>query len=357
VHGAGQRFLTQTGRTAATKLFAQTMLSLPFLIGYDYFMWVDEPALGISTPFPEDSNYGLVNEENVPYPQITGMFTELHSDLWKYRQAATPTRKSGVQKIALTPMESALKLKQQSPDAKDVVFTRNGDHFVIDNGRLKLEGAVGSRCFVDNVSLDGKLYGSYNAMVYTANEHGGNMWRNIQQVTAVNCAMENGCAVVEITGALKQNFPFEVTHRIIVPPGSAKFVCEILRVKNTGDTDLPLKGLYCRFDVAGQNWNEAKVPPNLWGVPEYGCWFQEGTDAYYGALASFKCAGVKINFWKDKTVKSFHPDAAYNVEKTLQPGEVYAPEKPVTVIGVLGVGGKEGGMQEMKDGAALLEKM
>jgi hypothetical protein len=34
------------------------MADLPFLIGYDYFMWVDEPASGISTSFPEDSNYG-----------------------------------------------------------------------------------------------------------------------------------------------------------------------------------------------------------------------------------------------------------------------------------------------------------
>ena len=41
--GAGQRFRTQKERTAATELFAKTMLSMPFLIGYDYFMWVDEP--------------------------------------------------------------------------------------------------------------------------------------------------------------------------------------------------------------------------------------------------------------------------------------------------------------------------
>ena len=93
VHGAGQRFFTQKGRTAATKLFAQTMLSLPYLIGYDYFMWVDEPALGISEAFPEDSNYGLVNEDCEPYEELTEMFTALHADL--YNQRTAPVRHSG----------------------------------------------------------------------------------------------------------------------------------------------------------------------------------------------------------------------------------------------------------------------
>ena len=59
--GAGQRFLTQRERTAATELCAKTFLSLPFLIGYDYFMWRDEPPEGLSDNFPEDTNYGLVD--------------------------------------------------------------------------------------------------------------------------------------------------------------------------------------------------------------------------------------------------------------------------------------------------------
>jgi hypothetical protein len=352
VHGAGQRFLTQTGRTAATELFARTMLSLPFLIGYDYFMWVDEPALGISTPFPEDSNYGLVNGDNKPYPLLTGMFEKLHADLWTHRNAVAPKRRDDVQKCALSPMQSALKLKQQNPDAKDVAVTRDGDKFVVDNGRLTLEGSVGSSCFIDKISLDGTPYGSYNAMVYTSNK-GSNPWRNIQRVTAVNCSMQSGCAVIEISGEYQQKSPFAVTHRIIVPPGSAKFICEVLQVRNIGDSDLSLMGLYCRFDVLGKNWDEAKAPPNLWGVPQYGCWIQEGTGAYYGALASLKYAGVKIYFWKDKTIKSFHPDALYTVEMDLKPGDIFRPANPVVVIGALGIGGKDGWMKEMKAGNAL----
>ena len=89
-NGAGQRFLTQKERTAATELCAKTFLSLPFLVGYDYFMWVDEPANGISSAFPENTNYGLVSEKGVPYPELTGMFERLHAEVGKWHDAATP---------------------------------------------------------------------------------------------------------------------------------------------------------------------------------------------------------------------------------------------------------------------------
>jgi hypothetical protein len=76
--GAGQRFRTQAERAEASDIFARTMLALPFLIGYDYFMWVDQPALGISTPFPENSNYGITNEDGVPYPGLVRVLSKIN---------------------------------------------------------------------------------------------------------------------------------------------------------------------------------------------------------------------------------------------------------------------------------------
>ena len=66
-HGAGMRVDTQQQKAACYRIFANAMADLPFMVGYHYFMWVDEPALGISSTFPEDSNYGLVNERDEPY--------------------------------------------------------------------------------------------------------------------------------------------------------------------------------------------------------------------------------------------------------------------------------------------------
>lgn len=76
--GAGQRFRTQAERSLATDIYARTMLALPFLVGYDYFMWVDQPALGISTPFPENSNYGIINEDGVPYPGLVRVLSKIN---------------------------------------------------------------------------------------------------------------------------------------------------------------------------------------------------------------------------------------------------------------------------------------
>ena len=98
--GAGQRFLTQKERAAATELFAKTLLALPFVIGYDYFMWVDEPANGISKAFPENSNYGLVNERGEPYPEVTAVFERLHAEVDKWRAAALPAVREGAAEYA-----------------------------------------------------------------------------------------------------------------------------------------------------------------------------------------------------------------------------------------------------------------
>jgi agarase len=68
-HGAGQRVPTQEDRARAFTIFQRLLFSTPFMIASHYFMWVDEPALGISAAFPEDSNYGLVNELDDPYPE------------------------------------------------------------------------------------------------------------------------------------------------------------------------------------------------------------------------------------------------------------------------------------------------
>jgi hypothetical protein len=81
-HGAGMRVDTQDQKAACYRIFANMTADLPFMVGYHYFMWADEPALGISSTFPEDSNYGLVNEQDEPYLILTKTAGEVN------RQAA-----------------------------------------------------------------------------------------------------------------------------------------------------------------------------------------------------------------------------------------------------------------------------
>jgi hypothetical protein len=81
-HGAGMRVDTQSQKAACYRIFADAMADLPFMVGYHYFMWADEPAPGISASFPEDSNYGLVNEKDKTYEVLVKTATEVN------RQAA-----------------------------------------------------------------------------------------------------------------------------------------------------------------------------------------------------------------------------------------------------------------------------
>lgn len=90
-HGAGQRVPTQKDRARAFTIFQKLLFRKPFVVGSDYFMWVDEPALGISASFPEDSNYGLVNERDEPYELLTRAATELHSLVYAIHSGNTPS--------------------------------------------------------------------------------------------------------------------------------------------------------------------------------------------------------------------------------------------------------------------------
>ncbi len=77
-HGAGMRVDTQAQKARCFTVMQHLLFRLPFMVGSDYFMWADEPAQGISDTFPEDSNYGLVNVEDVPYSALTAACRRLN---------------------------------------------------------------------------------------------------------------------------------------------------------------------------------------------------------------------------------------------------------------------------------------
>jgi len=89
-HGAGQRFDTQDQKAQAFTIFQRLLFATPFMVGSNYFMWVDEPALGISSTFPEDSNYGLVNVRNEPYKPLVEAATRLHPQVYTLHSGRVP---------------------------------------------------------------------------------------------------------------------------------------------------------------------------------------------------------------------------------------------------------------------------
>ena len=84
-HGAGMRVDTQQQRAECFRIFQSAVFRLPFMVGSNFFMWADEPALGISSTFPEDSNYGLVNEQGEPYRELVQTATALQAKVYAMR--------------------------------------------------------------------------------------------------------------------------------------------------------------------------------------------------------------------------------------------------------------------------------
>jgi len=122
-HGAGQRFDTQAQRAKAFTIFQRLLFATPFVVGSDYFMWVDEPALGISTTFPEDSNYGLVDVNNRPYKELVEAASRLNPRVYDYHSAKTVALKTG---IATDPLRVVVTNAGQVKAESQLEITING---------------------------------------------------------------------------------------------------------------------------------------------------------------------------------------------------------------------------------------
>jgi hypothetical protein len=349
LHGAGQRFRTQRERTQATELFARTMLSLPFLLGYDYFMWVDEPALGITAVFPEDSNYGLINEDGAPYELLTGMFAALHREAAALRFKPTPPPREK-RPPAVPPHPLAVARTGAAPGSAPAAWIREGGAFRAGNGRLTLAGGPGPGPMVRAVTPDGAStsIGSYNAMVHTVDEAGRNLWVGAQTVKQIDGCVTGGVAVLEVTSAATDGPAGRMAF-----PGTPWFVAEFVRIRNTGAAPLNLKGLFFRFE-SGIRGLPAPQPPNLWGAPTADCWMDETDGRFFGALVS-KDSGLRIDFWVDKADGSAHPDARWEMPETIvAPGAVFTPPSPLYLIGIVGRGGNAEWTRDVGTVGALL---
>lgn len=91
IWGGGMRVDTQAQRTQCFNHFQKTMFALPFMVGSSWFMYIDEPAQGISKSFPEDSNYGLIDVNDQPYPELTKAVAALNPQVYQiHREGKLP---------------------------------------------------------------------------------------------------------------------------------------------------------------------------------------------------------------------------------------------------------------------------
>jgi hypothetical protein len=354
IHGAGQRFRTQAERAKATEITARTMLAMPFIVGYDYFMWVDEPALGISKLFPEDSNYGLINEDGRPYERLTGAFAAVHQDSGRLHRegpsrAGIPTAEPPAKPSSLARFFERQHSAKQDPGKPhpSLRFERTGDAFVAGNGPLSIRGKIGGPGLTSEIAHRGMHMGTFNGMVQQCATR--NEWIDAEQLADVQAVIGPAAMTLDLTGRYQappqsERRSFEVAYRVTLLPDSDAFVAEWLWCRNTDSRPMNLRGIYFRLysQIAGSAADdvptEAKSVPRLWGNVDGDAWLDTSAGAFWG-LAVDTADRVKIHFFVDDPGGQQHPDAVFELDRILAPGETYRPATPVGVLGVAGRGG------------------
>lgn len=346
--GAGQRFMFQKDRTKATELFAKTMLSTPFILGYAYFMWVDEPEEGISDEFPEDSNYGLINLQGEAYPGITSMFTEMQSDLGRWRRAPLPVAKTPQPREETTMKGFMKKFGAGAPSS--VVCVRKGGAYEIRNKcGFTLKGNMGGRRMFHSVIVDGKDIGAYNLMLCHIVKD--RTWVEPSKVKAFSFREENGYGIIDATSEYNAGErAFVIDHEIIVFPDSPRMMCNVKRIVNTGKKELNLNSFYFRqyakFKITKE---KIKQVPNLWRAPDKAVWLSADDTSYWGCM-SFSPAANNFYYYLNKNGGQY-PDAYFEIASTdpaekksvpLKPGETYDPAGRFWMFATGGHDGAEG---------------
>lgn len=300
--GAGQRFYTQTERTQAASLLARTLMSMPNVLGYIYFMWVDEPPEGISALYPEDSNYGLVNERGEPYCELTDMFTELHANVLRHIAAPLPVERPAPPPVFMTASDFA----EEHKLVPSAGFVREGDAWHWSNAAgMKLEGQVGKGRVIRNVTLNGDVLGEFNAMGQYM-DGGGSLWHELEQVTEFQ--FKDGALHVT---AMRNGFHgkrFQFRFRIVLDEKRPEFLVELLDVRNVGLVPIQFKGLFlCQYAPFMRDKAAGRTVPNLWKGRDETLW-RADDGRVFGAMT--KAPDVK-SFCYFTDVKHVHPDAAF----------------------------------------------
>ncbi len=345
--GAGQRFNTQAERTRATELFARTLLALPFMVGYDYFMWVDEPALGISKKFPEDSNYGLVNGRGAPYPEITAMFARLNpqAEALHAKGETPPSRavdRSAQKKAAVFPA------KTPAAGAK-AVFVRDGDSYTLStDAGLVLQGRVGGRNAFDSVVAAGLECGSFTFMLF----HGD--YQDIDRVESVEWIQERGALRIAGTGASGAK-SFRLVCDIIPFASKPWFAANAVEVANTSKVDFSdIKVFFRQYAPWALDWSKGgyRAPQNVWKAPASAVWIRSSDGAWCGAATYARTVRYFI-YWISGDGMP-HPDAMFSpVGSTrLAAGATWRPEGKVWMVAAAGRGGADGWRRFLAEFAA-----
>ena len=316
-HGAGMRVDTQAQRAQCFRHFQEFLFRLPCFVGSCYFMYLDEPAAGISSTFPEDSNYGLVRNDDAPWPELVAAAAALNpraAELHRaggFVPAAEPAPPGVPPPFRTLPPASSTGETIRCADASFAVGGPNG--------------GAGLRLLWDAQPV-ADVYPRIHQRL------GRDDWpaATTSRLTAVHAdrrwlALD---VTFELTGreeAAEPPFSYRAQMRYWIPKNSGAWIAsQCLRVENTSRRAWTLAGVFHYLNPIPAG-DPAKLEP-LCDIPNYyraaygwvdrttgrgvGAWFLEG-------------APLQCDYWKDAW--GVHSDLRQETELELAPGQSFTP--------------------------------
>ncbi len=351
-NGAGQRFKTQAERAKATEIFARTMLSMPFMIGYDYFMWVDQPPLGISHAFPENSNYGIINLQGKPYEGLVKLFTDIQHHAKEARLAPIPAPKFDKPLAEHALYDQYLNMSKRPKDLKKTVFDFDKTpkpQFSVDNGRFHVY-TKDDDSFLQ-IDFDGQPIGTFGALLHYENDKGGLLWSDINKLSRITLTQEEDCTRIDIVASYipredaADQKSFQIGYSLVLPKNSDWMLAEFTNAKTLGNKPINVRGIFLRFFARFDGKKEVstetarQVAPRVWKAPKFDGWLAPDNQRYF-AFAAGSFDDILIHPWYDTNRGSYHPDFAryYKDPIELPPGQVFTPDAPFYLAAFAGKG-------------------
>lgn len=90
----GCPYETQSQRGEAYTRYVSALASKPYVIGWHWSQWVDEPLIG-RWPDGENSNYGLVSIDDEPYSAVVETMQQVNAEVESMHRSATPLKRVG----------------------------------------------------------------------------------------------------------------------------------------------------------------------------------------------------------------------------------------------------------------------
>ncbi len=333
--GAGQRVNTQQERTNAAEAFLRQVLAMPYMVGMCWYQFTDDPKLGVRKMHPESCNYGLVNEEDEPYKELTGMFTRVQRDI-------DASRAEGFK--PMLPLNAAGKLYKDF-DAPDVP-KGTVDGLVLEMKRDGSFSAANKELAIRHNGKDGNLefwcgdrkVGSYFVALK------GNLaglarlaYPIGRKITGVNARYTAKGIIVDFTSVCSRGKDyFEADCRFLLPAKGNWIMMDIKEVRNLSRKSFDMKGFLMQVPPAFKA-DISKCRPYIGSlIVKKDCWYDDKGN-YFGGTASYGWFNFHY-FWGGD--KKYHPDALHGTEGMMMPGESFRPRTPAYCFFYAGTDGK-----------------